>query len=122
MAEKMTLTAYLEQRGVKAKALTRGEAQLLGIPYPLPGGWPRKYGSLVIGEEMLPQLTAHAEAARHAAEEKARARKTKTLTAAPASAQLPLVSVPARILVSPVPGFVLRRPKRYRARKTVPWA
>ena len=120
MPEKMTLTTYLTQRGVKAKALTRGEAALLGIPYPLPGGWPRKYGAMIIEVEMLPQLTAHAEAARQVAEEKARNKKVEPRTAVPDVQQLPLAIIQARTRISPFPGFVLRRPKSYRARKSAP--
>lgn len=118
MAEKMTLTKYLAQRGVKAKALTRGEATLLGIPFPLQGGWARKHGAMVIEAEMLPRLVAYADAARQVAEEKARAKKVEPRTAPPAAEQLPLAIAPMRIRVSPVPGFVLRRPKSYRVRKS----
>jgi len=121
MAEKMTLTKYLAQRGVKAKALTRGEATLLGIPFPLQGGWARKHGAMVIEEEMLPQLVAHAEIARLAAEEKARTKKVESRATVPAAIQLPLAIAPRPARVSPVPGFVLRRPKRYRTRKLAPW-
>jgi len=122
MAEKMTLTAYLAQRGVKAKALTRGEAALLGIPFPLQGGWARKHGPMLIEEELLPKLAAYADAARQVAEEKARAKKAESRGAAPAGDQLPLLSTPARILVSPVPGFVPRLARRYRKSKPAPWA
>jgi len=122
MAEKMTLTAYLAQRGVKAKALTRGEATLLGIAYPLQRGWARKHGAMIIEEEMLPQLVAHAEAARQVAEEKARAKKAKSRTPVLAGVQLPLVSAPVRIPVSLVPGFVPRLARRYRKGKSAPWA
>jgi len=121
MAEKLTLTAYLARRGVKAKALTRGEAALLGIPFPLQGGWARKHGAMVIEEEMLPQLVAHAEAARQAAAEKAKNRNVEPHTTAPAASQMPLTMIPVRIRVAAFPGFVLRRPKSYRARKSAPW-
>jgi hypothetical protein len=120
MAQKMTLTAYLAQRGVKAKALTKGEADLLGIPYPLQGGWPRKYGTLEINEELLKQLVVYAEAARQVAEEKARRSQIKPTAAEAAGAQLPLVGAPARIAASPVPGFVLRQARRYRQRSSAP--
>jgi hypothetical protein len=122
MAQKMTLTAYLAQRGVKAKALTRGEAELLDIPYPLQGGWPRKYGAMEIDEELIKRLATHAEAARQAAEEKARRSRIKPRPVVPTQAQLPLPSAPTRGQVSPVAGFVLRRPKRYRSRSSAPWA
>jgi hypothetical protein len=122
MSSTITLTAYLAQRGVKAKALTRGEAELLDIPFPLQRGWARKHGSMVIEEEVLPQLVTHAAAARQVAEEKAMARSVKPRTTAPVAAQLSLAmpSSPAR--VSPVPGFVLRQARRYRPRGSAPWA
>jgi hypothetical protein len=121
MAQKTTLTTYLAQRGVKAKALTRGEAELLGIPYPLQCGWPRKYGAMEIDEEMLRRLAAYAETARHAAEEKARRGRIQPQAATSAQARLPLTGAPVRVRLSPVPGFVLRRPKRYRSRSSAPW-
>jgi hypothetical protein len=58
MSEKLTLTAYLDQRGKKAKALKRGEAEAFGIPYPLQSGWPAKYGALEITEEMTARAAA----------------------------------------------------------------
>lgn len=122
MAQKMTLTAYLAQRGVKAKALTKGEAELLGIPYPLQVGWPRKYGALEIDEGLLEKLVVHAEAARLAAEEKARRSQGKPAAAALVGTQLPLISAPARSPESPVPGFVLRQARRYRTRSSAPWS
>ncbi|WP_323142761.1 hypothetical protein [Massilia phyllosphaerae] len=122
MAEKMTLTAYLAQRGVKAKALTRGEATLLGIAYPLQKGWARKHGAMMIEDGMRAKLVAHAEAARQAAEEKASASRAKSRIPAAAGVQLQLVSAPARIPTSPVPGFVPRLARRYRKSKSAPWA
>lgn len=119
MAQKMTLTGYLAQRGVKAKALTKAEAELLGIPFPLQAGWARKHGATLIEEEMLPRLVAHAEAARRVADEKRRAKRAKPRTPAPADVQLPLVIASARIPVSPVPGFALRQARRYRGRGSI---
>lgn len=121
MAQKMTLTAYLAQRGVKAKALTKGEADLLGIPFPLQGGWPRKYGGIEIDDGLLKQLSAHAESARLAAEKKARLGQARPAAPAPVGVQMPLVSAPVRVAGSPVPGFVLRQARRYRTRKPAPW-
>lgn len=120
MAEKMTLTAYLAQRGVKAKALTRGEAELLGIPYPLQCGWPRKYGAMIIAAEILPKLTAHADVARQAAEEREHARKMMQATPALSAVQLQLEDEPDRARTSSISGFVLRRARRFR--KHAPWA
>jgi hypothetical protein len=106
MAQKMTLTGYLAQRGVKAKALTKGEAELLGIPYPLRAGWPRRHGAMEIEEEMLARLVACVEGIRRAAEEKARSDRAKVKRSTPVGC-LELTKLPA------FPGFVLRRPKRY---------
>lgn len=120
MAKKMTLSGYLAQRGKKAKALTRGEAALLGIPYPLQAGWPRRYGAVEIDEVMLEKLAACAEAARQAAEEKARRAQVKSAVSA-ASKRAPLFAcmpAPAKLVC----GFVLRKAKRYRARSSAPWA
>lgn len=118
----MTLTAYLAQRGVKAKALTKGEADLLGIPFPLQCGWPRKYGGTQIDEGLLKQLGIHAEAARQAADKKAHRSQGKPFAPTPVCAQLPLTGAPVQAAKSPVPGFVLRQARRYRGRKQVPWA
>lgn len=118
----MTLTAYLAQRGVKAKALTRGEATLLGIAYPLQKGWARKHGRMEIEDGMRAKLVAYAEAARQVAEEKAREKRSRSHTAPPAGVQLELVSVPARIPTSLVPGFAPRLARRYRKSKSAPWA
>ena len=118
---KMTLTAYLAQRGTKAKALTKGEADLLGIPYPLRSGWPRRHGVTEIDEGMLAQLAAHADAARQVAEEKARRAAVKVGSLDAASQQpLQFTVAPARKRVSPVLGFVLRQARRYRSRKSAP--
>lgn len=119
---KMTLTAYLAQRGTKAKALTKGEADLLGIPYPLRSGWPRRHGAMEIDQAMVEQLTAHAEAARQVVEEKARRATAKVASPDPASqSALQFNAAPPKERVSPVPGFVLRQARRYRTRNSAPW-
>lgn len=119
---KITLTAYLAQRGTKAKALTKGEADLLGIPYPLRSGWPRRHGTMEIDERMIGQLAAHAEAARQAVEEKARRATAKGASPDPVrQSALQFTTAPAKERVSPVPGFVLRQARRYRPRKSAPW-
>jgi hypothetical protein len=124
LPQKMTLTAYLAQRGTKAKALTKREADLLGIPFPLQCGWPRKYGGMEIEEGMLEQLVVHAEAARQVVEGKALRNQAKPPTGTPtlAGVQMPLTAQPAQLAQSPVPGFALRQAKRYRGRKPAPWA
>jgi len=118
---KITLTAYLAQRGTKAKALTKGEADLLGIPYPLRSGWPRRHGAMEIDEGMVEQLAAHAEAARQVVEEKAR-RATVKVASPHSESQQPLqfTAALARERASPVPGFVLRQARRYRNSRSLP--
>jgi len=117
MAKKLTLSGYLAQRGTKAKALTRVEAALLGIPYPLQAGWPRRYGIVEIDDDLLTQLVACAEAARRAADEKVARAREKSKSAV--SQQLTLPScTPAAVKGSA--GFVLRRARRYRMRRPAP--
>jgi hypothetical protein len=120
----MTLAVYLAQRGTKAKALTKREADLLGIPFPLQCGWPRKYGGMEIEEGMLERLVAHAEAARQVVEGKALRNQAKPPAGAqaPAGVQMSLIAQHAQRAQSPVPGFALRQAKRYRGRKPAPWA
>jgi hypothetical protein len=121
MAQKMTLTAYLAQRGKKAKALTKGEADLLGIPYPLRAGWPRRHGAMEIEEEMLAQLVTCAEAARQASEEKTRRSQVKVERGSACRGRSPVHPQPVPVELASFPGFVLRRPRRYRSRSSAPW-
>lgn len=55
MPENLTLAAYLERRG-SVKALTRIEAEVFGVPYPLVKGWATRLGAMKITQEMLDQL------------------------------------------------------------------
>jgi hypothetical protein len=111
MPEKLTLSAYLDQRGKKAKALKKGEAEAFGIPYPLQAGWPWRYGAMEITQAMIED----AQARMRAAKQEARSRVCASPAAvAPATASA--VKLPA------FPGFVLRRPKRYQSRRSAPWA
>ena len=99
MAQEMTLTAYLAQRGTKAKALKRGEAEAFGIPYPLQAGWPARYAEVVITEAMISQAAANMAAPRR------RAVASMALS---------------RPTYSPrFPSFALRQARRYRSRKNV---
>lgn len=119
MAKKMTLSGYLAQRGTKAKALTRGEAALLGIPYPLQAGWPRKYGAVEINEVMLEQLAACADVARQLAE--AKAKRAPTPDAAKTAAELqPAQASMATAEPKVVSGFLVRKARRYCARRSAP--
>jgi hypothetical protein len=102
MSEMLTLSTYLEQRGKKAKALRRGEAEAFGIPYPLRAGWPRQYGGMEITAAMIEDAAFRDAIARQEARDRAKHEPPK----------LPAQQAKA----SPVPGFVLRQAKRYRTR------
>ena len=52
----MTLASYLGSRGVGVKALSKKEAKLLGIPYPLRKGWADKHSKLRIDDALLHKL------------------------------------------------------------------
>jgi hypothetical protein len=56
MSQKLTLAVYLEQKGQKAKALKRVEAEAFGIPYPLQAGWPGRHGEMEVTPQMLEQI------------------------------------------------------------------
>lgn len=56
MSQKLTLAVYLEQKGQKAKALKRIEAEAFGIPYPLQAGWPGRHGDMEVTPQMLEQV------------------------------------------------------------------
>jgi hypothetical protein len=58
MSQKLTLAVYLEQKGQKAKALKRVEAEAFGIPYPLQAGWPGRHGHMEVTRQMLEQIAA----------------------------------------------------------------
>ena len=119
MAKKMTLSGYLAQRGTKAKALTRGEASLLGIPYPLQAGWPRRYSAVEIDEALLEQLEACAKVARRTAEQKVQRALLKRASG-PAARQFTLPATNSPVVARVVSGFVLRKAKRYRERGPAP--
>lgn len=112
MAKKMTLSGYLAQRGTKAKALTKGEAALLGIPYPLQAGWPRRYGSVEIDDDLLVKLVACAEVARLVADQKA-ARTQAEVPFATLQRSSPCADI--SLTAKMVCGFVLRKARRFRA-------
>jgi len=115
MNKKMILSAYLVQRGKKAKALTRGEAALLGIPYPLQSGWPKRYGTLEIDDQLFDRLIECATASQLATEERGRRARAKFTPGAAISQHQEFVErSPA--LLGVVSGFVLRKARRYRLR------
>jgi hypothetical protein len=117
MAEKLTLSAYLEQRGKKAKSLKRGEAEAFGIPYPLQSGWPWRYGTMEITPAMIEDAKARIQAAKQEARNKAHCRSAGVGEKTAESR-----AVAARVVATALfPGFVLRQARRYRSHKRAPW-
>lgn len=53
----MRLQEYLAAKGA-IKALTKKEAEIFGIPYPLINGWPTRYGNVTVTPEMVDKLRA----------------------------------------------------------------
>lgn len=117
MPEKLTLSAYLEQRGKKAKALKRGEAEAFGIPYPLQAGWPWRYGAMEITPAMIEDAEARIRAAKKAARGQAKSGQVEVRQSGVTSQ---LSAMPAAAEVS-FPGFARRQARRYRARNLAPW-
>lgn len=52
----MNLTDYLRERHPTINALTRAEARVIGIKYPLQKGWAVKYASLELPDEIVEKL------------------------------------------------------------------
>lgn len=131
MAQEMTLSVYLQQRGKKAKALTRIEAEVFGIPFPLLAGWPRRHGAMVVTEEMIERIGAAAiEASRseNLAARRSGQRAAAALPSAPGAGVANNAATPClmpaaqRAAVAPsFPGFALRPAKRNRGRLGSPW-
>jgi hypothetical protein len=126
MSQRLTLARYL-QGGGEVKTLTRIEAVVFGIPYPLQPGWPRKYGAMEITDGMIEDLKARIVVAKQSTAKSAQRRLDgigEVMAATEALQRIPLPRETASVSLraSPVPGFVLRQAKRYRARKPAPWA
>jgi hypothetical protein len=133
MAQKMTLSAYLVGRGKKAKALTKIEADVFGIPYPLLAGWPRRHGAMEITEEMIEEVGARAAAANESVDKKARRNAKRASAALPTSGlgvdHAETSPTPGKPPAQPkptaaplFPGFILQPGRRHRARKPAPWS
>lgn len=127
MPEKLTLAVYLERRGA-VKALTRIEAEVFGVQYPLVKGWAHRHGADEITQAMLDELQDKIGRARSSTAEKAQRGLDGVEGVPPAPAveqqvgsQLRLTMSPSGERRSPVPGFVLRQARRYRPRKSAPW-
>jgi hypothetical protein len=54
----MKLHEYLKIRCKSSNALTKPEADLLYISYPLPEGWVKRYGNVEIDDELFDRLTS----------------------------------------------------------------
>ncbi len=52
----MNLEAYLRTRHNKVNSLTKKEAELLSISYPLGKGWVKRYANIEIPSEMMTRL------------------------------------------------------------------
>lgn len=130
MAQKLTLAAYLEQRGKKAKALTKIEAQVFGIAYPLQAGWPRRHGAMEITETMIDRVKAQTAVASESDERKIRrgAKRATTVVSKAATATQPRAATgsdapfhrAAHVKLPQFPGFILGATKRRRARPSAP--
>lgn len=122
MPENLTLVVYLEKRG-SVKALTRIEADVFGVPYPLQKGWAHRHGTAPITQEMLDQLQQKIGRAKSSTAEKAQRGldAVEGVVPAPAGARRQKDAVPADTprapKVSLVPGFVLRQARRYAMKK-----
>lgn len=53
----MTLTEYLESRGIEAKALSRAEAVILGFQWPLVKGWAKRFASQQVSDNQIGALS-----------------------------------------------------------------
>jgi len=118
MPEKLTLAVYLGRRGA-VKALTRIEAEVFGVPYPLVKGWAHRHGADEITQAMLDQLQQKIGQARSSTAEKAQRGLSgaKSIQPAPIIAVSTENSTGARSAarVSAIAGFTLRQARRYRA-------
>ena len=114
MSQKLTLAVYLEQKGQKAKALKRVEAEAFGIPYPLQAGWPGRYGEMEVTSQMLEQIeTAPRGNGRAAASDSRNDGPSQNLLP---GCDIDQVRHEGVIRPSPFPGFVVRQARRRRAR------
>lgn len=121
----LTLARYLEGRG-SVKSLTRIEAEAFGVPYPLVSGWPARYGATEISDSMLQDLATRVTSARRSTANKARRglegiSGELPLTPEPNGQPKPVApAVQQQMPVRAVQGFVVRRARRYCARRTAP--
>lgn len=124
MPEKLTLAVYLERRGA-VKALTRIEAEVFGVPYPLVKGWAHRHGADEITQAMLDQLQEKIGRAKSSTAEKAqRGLDGVERMGAALITMSPEVKEPLRSptlqkqRISSIVGFVLRQTQRSGRRRT----
>ena len=113
MSQKLTLAVYLEQKGQKAKALKRVEAEAFGIPYPLQAGWPGRHGEMEVTSQMLDQIaTTPKVKSRLISSELQRALECQVPERGCDLGQMPSARQLRKALF---PGFTVRLALRYRA-------
>lgn len=120
MPEKLTLAVYLERRGA-VKALTRIEAEVFGVQYPLVKGWAHRHGTDEITQAMLDQLQEKIGRARSSTAQKAMRGYEGATQHSPDSnvanqegASRAKVVKPNSLNALVFPGFVARLAKRTR--------
>jgi len=119
MSHKLTLTGYLKQKGQKAKALKRVEAEVFGIPYPLQAGWPSRHGDMEVTPQMLERIaTAPYVKVRRVAPVCQCNEGDQTLRL---DCDINYVRQAEAMRPSRFPGFVVRPALRHRARRSTPW-
>jgi len=122
MPEKLTLAVYLERRGA-VKALTRIEAEVFGVQYPLVKGWAHRHGADEITQVMLDELQEKIGRARSSTAEKAQRGLAGLVGLEVSSCSAPASKTNVRALSSGrcacqvlFPGFVVRAAKSIRRR------
>jgi len=120
MPEKLTLAVYLERRGA-VKALTRIEAEVFGIQYPLVKGWAYRHGADEITQAMLDQLQEKISRARSSTAEKAQrglagilGMETSSDSASSGNTNVQAVISDQSTCQALFPGFVVRAAKGIR--------
>lgn len=117
LPQNFTLAEYLAKRGT-CPALTRLEANIFGVPYPLVAGWPVRFKNVEITAGMLDQLRASIGPAQTATTAKAKRALDSAMGLAVTREARVKVESPTRApRVSLFPGFAVRP----RGPAGVPW-
>lgn len=121
MPEKLTLAVYLERRGA-VKALTRIEAEVFRVPYPLVKGWAHRHGADEITQAMLGELQEKIGRAKSSTAAKAQrglnglegiSKNYVSTQESPGQDKVAEILSVGAFVAS---GFVVRRARRYRLR------